>query len=90
MYPPTDLFSEYIIPSIFERIQTSRATNKKHIQRKGFSDLLKFLKQQGLSIGKEKVNLNELLVETRTMENKEEMKYFYSSFELFTMLENSG
>ncbi len=45
---PDCLSIENVISGLFERLKIVRDINKKHIQRRAFIDLLKFMKDQGL------------------------------------------
>jgi hypothetical protein len=45
---PDYSFLEAVMGGLFERLKTVRDLNKKHLQRRAFIDLFKFMKDQGL------------------------------------------
>ena len=47
---PDQLALEPVTAGFFERLKTVRDLDKKHIQRRALIDLLKFMREQGLSI----------------------------------------
>lgn len=80
---------------LFERLKVVRDLNKKHLQRRAFIDLLKFMKDQGLRPNfQEKLQpfiIASKLVETdnKTLQARLS-KYFYKAQELLIITESSG
>ena len=46
---PESLSLEWTMDGLFDRLKLVRDVDKKHVQRRAFIDLLKFMKDQGLS-----------------------------------------
>lgn len=92
---PDALAVEDMTAVLFERLKVVRDVNKRHIQRRAFIDLLKYMKEQGLTHNFQS-NLHPMLMETRIVTLKDVQrgddykKYYLKSHELLLMLENSS
>lgn len=80
---------------LFERLKVVREVNKRHIQRRAFIDLLKFMKEQGLQHNFQS-QLQSMLLDNRIVKLKELTRgeefrrYYMKSHELLMMLESSS
>ena len=94
---PDCLSLENMISSLFERLKIVRDVNKKHIQRRAFIDLLKFMKEQGLqhnfqsSILPTFMDTSIVSFKKEALDNGEDFKkYYFKAHELLLMLENAS
>eukprot|EP00347_Sterkiella_histriomuscorum_P024492 403330924 len=88
---------EFTMLDIFERLKTVRDLNKKHIQRRAFIDLLKYLKDQGLQQNFQSKQMSHMLIDTQIMHSKnndgtsnEYERYYYKAHELMMLLDSSS
>jgi hypothetical protein len=98
---PDCLSIENMISGLFERLKIVRDINKKHIQRRAFIDLLKFMKEQGLQHNFQS-NILPTFMETSIVsfkttgsgalssQGEDFKKYYYKAHELLLMLENAS
>ncbi len=86
---------ESVSQQIFERIHLTRESGKKHIQRRAFIDLLKYLKGEGLSANFE-TSLTPHIMKSKLCKtgvgalDNDLRKYFFKAHELNLMIENSS
>jgi hypothetical protein len=86
---------EIAMEGFFNRMKHARDLDKKHIQRKAFTDLLKFMKDQGLKPNFQD-KLQPLILNTQLVKFGNEKlfkkleKYFYKAHELLIMIESSS
>jgi len=86
---------EDTMDGLFERLQMVRDLDKKHLQRRAFIDLQKFMKGQGLLQNfQDKLQpfiLESKLVDTKSSKLQSRLsKYFYKAQELLLIMESSS
>jgi chaperonin cofactor prefoldin len=86
---------ESVMAGMFERLKAVRDLNKKHLQRRAFIDLFKFMKDQGLKPNFQD-RLQPLIIKSRLVNLQEEAlqsrleSYFYKAQELLIITEASS
>lgn len=100
---PDSMALENMIGVLFERLKIVRDINKRHIQRRAFIDLLKFMKEQGLQHNFQS-NIHPMILDNTIvslkgiaksgfstgLQGEEFKKYYLKSHELLLMLENAS
>jgi hypothetical protein len=79
---------EVVMAGLFERLKTVRDLDKKHIQRRAFIDLLKFMKDQGLKANFQE-KLQPLLLQT-SLTDPSLSKYYYKAHELLLIMHSAS
>lgn len=92
---PDHLALEPVTASFFERLKTVRDLDKKHIQRRALIDLLKFMREQGLSISfQDKLQPHLIEAPLVKQDNAEVQvkleKYYLKAHELLIIMESSS
>ena len=94
---PNSSSLEHAMSGMFERLKTVRDLNKKHLQRRAFIDLLKFMKDHGLKPNFQD-KIQPLIIKSKLVNidgDKGELQgrleeYFYRAQELLVITESSS